>query len=62
MDRNILLISEKDQKAYLPYKDDEIEKIYSNSNKKYNSIQEIIKERQASSLCISRPRINQSKK
>ena len=33
MDRNILLISEKDQKAYLPYKDDEIEKIYSNSNK-----------------------------
>ena len=45
MDRNILLISEKDQKAYLPYKDDEIEKIYSNSNKKYNSIQEIIKER-----------------
>ena len=28
MDNNILVISEKEQKAYLPYKYEEIQKIY----------------------------------
>ena len=42
MDRNILLVSEKDQKAYLPYFMSDIEKIYKNSNKKYSSCQDVI--------------------
>ena len=42
MDRNILLVSEKDQKAYLPYFISDIEKIYENSNKKYSSYQDVI--------------------
>ena len=42
MDRNILLVSEKDQKAYLPYFMSDIEKIYKNSNKKYSSYQDVI--------------------
>ena len=42
MDRNILLVSEKDQKAYLPYFISDIEKIYKNSNKKYSSYQDVI--------------------
>lgn len=44
MDRNILLVSEKDQKAYLPYFISDIEKIYKNSNKKYSSYQDVIEE------------------
>lgn len=42
MDRNILVVSEKDQKAYLPYFMSDIEKIYKNSNKKYSSYQDVI--------------------
>ena len=42
MDRNILVVSEKDQKAYLPYFMSDIEKIYKNSNKKYSSCQDVI--------------------
>lgn len=38
MDNNILVISEKEQKAYLPYKYEEIQKIYESPNCKYNSI------------------------
>ena len=37
MDNNILVISEKEQKAYLPYKYEEIQKIYESPNCKYNS-------------------------
>ena len=42
MDNNILIISEKEQKAYLPYKYEDIQKIYKNSNNKYDSIIEVI--------------------
>ena len=42
MDNNVLIISEKDQKAYLPYFMSDIEKIYKNSNKKYSSYQDVI--------------------
>ena len=42
MDNNILIISEKDQKAYLPYKYEDVQKIYKNPNNKYGSIIEII--------------------
>ena len=42
MDNNILIISEKEQKAYLPYKYEDIQKIYKNSNNKYGSIIEVI--------------------
>lgn len=44
MDNDILIISEKTQKAYLPYKYKDLEKIYKNSNNKYNSIMEVIHE------------------
>ena len=42
MDNNILIISEKDQKAYLPYKYEDVQKIYKNPNNKYGSIIEVI--------------------
>jgi len=41
MDHNILVVSEKDQKAYLPYKYSEIEEIYHSSNQ-YQSIEDVI--------------------
>ena len=44
MDNNILVISEEEQKAYLPYKYEEIQKIYESPNCKYNSIMEIIQD------------------
>ena len=44
MDNNVLIISEKKQKAYLPYKYKEVEKIYKNSNNEYNSIIEVIQD------------------
>lgn len=44
MDNNVLIVSEKDQKAYLPYKYDEVKKIYKNSKGKYNSIIEVIQD------------------
>ena len=42
MDHNILVVSEKDQKAYLPYFDSDIEEIYKHSNNLYQSKEEII--------------------
>ncbi len=42
MDHNILIISEKEQKAYLPYKFENVEKIYKNSEGEYSSIQDVI--------------------
>ena len=44
MDNNTLIISEKEQKAYLPYKYADLEYIYENSNGKYKSFLEIIKD------------------
>ena len=44
MDRNVLLVSEKEQKAYLPYFISDIEKIYKNSNNKYSSYQDVIEQ------------------
>ena len=44
MDNNVLIISEKKQKAYLSYKYKEVEKIYKNSNNEYNSIIEVIQD------------------
>ena len=41
-DYNILIVSEKDQKAYLPYHNSEVERIYAKSYPKYNSIKEVI--------------------
>ena len=41
-DNNTLIISEKYQKAYLPFKIDDVRKIYENSNGKYKSIKEVI--------------------
>ena len=42
MDNDILIISEKTQKAYLPYKYKDLEKIYNNSNNNYDSIMDVI--------------------
>ena len=39
---NILIVSEKDQKAYLPYNYSEIEKIYENKKHIYTCIQDVI--------------------
>ena len=44
MDNNIIVISEKEQKAYLPYKYTEVKKIYENPNYNYNSIMEVIQD------------------
>lgn len=41
-DNNVLIISEKDQKAYLPFFYQEIEKIYKNSSSKYLTMQDVI--------------------
>ena len=42
MDHNILIVSEKDQKAYLPYKCDEVEEILNSSNNQYQSIEDVV--------------------
>ena len=42
MDNNVLIISEKNQKAYLPYRYSDIEKIYTNSNNTYSSFKDVI--------------------
>ena len=42
MDNDTLIVSEKDQKAYLPYKYDDLEKIYNENKDKYVSVQDII--------------------
>ena len=44
MNRNILLVSEQEQKAYLPYIYDDVERIYKESNGKYISIQDVIRD------------------
>lgn len=41
-DNNILRISEKDQKAFLPYKISDVEHIYKNSNNQFSSVQDVI--------------------
>ena len=41
-DNNILRISEKDQKAFLPYKISDVKHIYNNSNNQFSSIQDVI--------------------
>lgn len=43
MDHNILIVSEKDQKAYLPYQYNEVEKIY-HSSSQYQSIEDVIQD------------------
>ena len=42
MDHNILIVSEKDQKAYLPYKCAEVEEILNSSNNQYQSIEDVV--------------------
>ncbi len=42
MDNDTLIVSEKDQKAYLPYKYDDIEKFYQDNKDKYISVQDVI--------------------
>ena len=42
MDNDTLIVSEKDQKAYLPYKYSDLEKFYSENKDKYSSIQDVI--------------------
>lgn len=44
MDNNILIISEIEQKAYLPYYYKDIESVYKSSNNKYNAILEVIQD------------------
>ena len=42
MDKDILIISEKDQKAYLPYKYKNVEEIYNKNKDIYSSIDDLI--------------------
>ena len=42
MDNDILIVSEKDQKAYLPYKYSDLEKFYSENKDKYSSVEDVI--------------------
>ena len=42
MDRNVLRVSEKEQKAYLPYFYSDAQKIYEQNKENYSSIQEVI--------------------
>ena len=41
-DNNVLLISEKDNLVYIPYKVDEIKEIFDKNNKKYKDFQDVI--------------------
>lgn len=41
-DNNILIVSEKNQKAYLPYRFNTIKKIFEESNGKYKNLQDVI--------------------
>lgn len=43
-DHNILIISEKEQKAYLPFFYNDILNIYKNSNNKYKTMQDVIED------------------
>ena len=42
MDNDTLIVSEKDQKAYLPYKYSDLEKFYSENKEKYSSLEDLI--------------------
>ncbi len=42
VDNNVLIISEKEQKAYLPFYYSEIEKIYKDSNNRYATLQDVV--------------------
>lgn len=42
VDNSVLLISEKDQKAYLPYYFNKIEEIFMESNNKYKTLQDVV--------------------
>ena len=42
MDNDTLIVSEKDQKAYLPYKYTDIENIYNQNKDKYSSLKDVI--------------------
>ena len=44
IDNNVLLISEKEQKAFLPYKYLDLEEIYLNSDGKFDSVTDVIKQ------------------
>lgn len=41
-DNNVLIVSEKDQKAYLPFFYKDIKNIYKNSNNKYETMQDVV--------------------
>ncbi|MCI8760545.1 MAG: hypothetical protein HFJ34_05460 [Clostridia bacterium] len=41
-DNHVLLISEKEQKAYLPFLYEEVKEIYQNSNQQYRTLQDVI--------------------
>lgn len=41
-DNNVLIISEKEQKAYLPFFYSEVKEIYKNSNNKYKTLQDVV--------------------
>lgn len=41
-DNNVLIVSEKDQKAYLPFFYSDVKEIYNNSNNKYQTIQDVV--------------------
>ena len=41
-DNNILVISEKDQMAYLPYKFNTVKRIFKNSDNKYQTLQDVV--------------------
>lgn len=43
IDNNVLIVSEKDQKAYLPYKYSTVQKIYESSKDKYSSIEDVVR-------------------
>lgn len=49
-DERILLISEKDQKAYLPYYYKDIAKIYEKNPEKYHNLQQVIEDKYIISL------------
>ena len=49
-DKRILLISEKDQKAYLPYYYTDVRKIYEENQDKYHNIQQVIEDKYIISL------------
>ena len=41
-DNNLLIVSEKDQKAYLPFFYSDVKDVYNNSNNKYETMQDVV--------------------